>query len=273
MFRNYLLVAFRNLWRHRVFSMINLLGLAVGMASFLLISRYVAFERSYDAFNVKADRIYRINCDTKTETEVIHTGVTAGAHGPSIKASFPEIGEQVRINFNSILVQNGDRRFQENNVLGADSTLFDIFTFPFVRGNPATALQHPFDAVLSETAAKKYFGDADPVGQSLLFDKDRVRITGVIRDIPENSQFRSDIILSMSTFSSQNKGFGTGWGGFDWFTYLLLKPGADPARLQAALRPFVNEKTADITKSTDRLIFEDKNAVADRFRMLEAEFL
>jgi putative ABC transport system permease protein len=249
MFRNYLLVAFRNLWRHRVFSMINLLGLAVGMASFLLISRYVAFERSYDAFNVKADRIYRINCDTKTETEVIHTGVTAGPHGPSIKANFPEVEEQVRINFNSILVKNGDRRFQENNVLAADSTFFDIFTFPFVRGNPATALQHPFDAVLSEAAAKKYFGDADPVGQSLLFDKDRVRITGVIRDIPENSQFRSDIILSMSTFSSQNKGYGTGWGGFDWFTYLLLKPGADPARLQAALQPFVNEKTADITKS------------------------
>src|ERR1700733_15616823 len=83
MFRNYLKTAFRNLWRHRVFSGINLLGVAVGMASYLLITRYVAFERSYDAFNTKADRIYRVDCDTKTETEVLPTGLTAGPTGPS----------------------------------------------------------------------------------------------------------------------------------------------------------------------------------------------
>jgi putative ABC transport system permease protein len=250
MFRNYLLVAFRNLWRYRVFSGINLLGLAVGMASFLLISRYVAFERGYDAYNNKADRIFRVNCDTKTETEVIHTGTTAGPHGPAIKENFPEVEKQVRISFNSFLVQNGSRRFQESNVLAADSTFFDIFSLPFLRGNPATALDHPFDVVLSESGAKKYFGNADPMGQSLLFDgKYRVRITGVMRDIPENSQFRGDIILSMSSFTSLNKYYGTGWGGFDWFTYLLLKPGADPHRLELALVPFVNRKTSDITKS------------------------
>jgi len=250
MFRNYLRVAFRNLWRYRVFSGINLLGLAVGMASFLLISRYVAFERSYDAFNTKADRVYRINCDTKTETEVIHTGVTAGTHGPSIKARFPEVEEQVRITFASFLIQNGDRRFQENNIIAADSTLFDIFSFSFVRGSAATALQHPFDAVLSEDGAKKYFGSADAVGQSLLLDrKYPVRITGVIRNMPANAQFRGDILLAMSSFTSLDKGYGTGWGNFNWFTYLLLKPGANAAKLQAELVPFVNERTADITKA------------------------
>ncbi|HXB07208.1 MAG TPA: ABC transporter permease [Puia sp.] len=250
MFRNYLRVAFRNLWRHRVFSGINLLGLAVGMASFLLISRYVAFERSYDSFNAKADRIYRLNCDTKTETEVLPTGTTAGPQGPSIKQNFPEVEEQVRIGFQSFLVQNGERRFQENNILAVDSTLFHIFSFPFVKGDPAVALQHPFDAVLSEDGAKKYFGPANPVGQSLLFDrKYQVRITGVIRNIPPNAQFHGDILVSFSTFTQLYNHYADNWGNFGWFTYLLLKPGADAARLQAELKPFVNKSTADITKS------------------------
>jgi putative ABC transport system permease protein len=250
MFRNYLKTAFRNLWRHRVFSGINLLGLAVGMASYLLITRYVAFERSYDAFNTKADRIYRIDCDTKTETEVLPTGLTAGPTGPSIKTNFPEVEQQVRIDFNSFLVQNGTKRFQENSVIAADSTLFDIFTFPFVKGDPATALKYPFDCVLSEAGAKKYFGSEDPVGQSLRFDgKYTIRITGVIKDIPENAQFHGDIFLSMSTFSRLNPHFAEGWGNFNWFTYLLLRPGANAARLQTALKPFVNKQTEDITKA------------------------
>ena len=97
MLKNYFKIAFRNLWRHRVFSGINLLGLAVGMSSFLLIFSYVSFERSYDAWNLKADRIYRINCDTRTETEVIHTGMTAGPTGAAIKANYPEVEEEARI--------------------------------------------------------------------------------------------------------------------------------------------------------------------------------
>jgi putative ABC transport system permease protein len=250
MFRNYLKTAFRNLWRHRVFSTINLLGLAVGMASYLLISRYVAFERSYDAFNTKADRIYRIDCDTKTETEVLPTGLTAGPTGPAIKANFPEVEQQVRINFRSFLVQNGERRFQETNVIAADSTLFDIFTFPFIKGDPATALKYPFDCVLSESGAKKYFGSEDPVGRSLRFDgKYTVRVTGVINDIPADAQFHSNIFLSMSTLGRFDPQFDESWGYFGWFTYLLLRPGADPARLQAELKPFVNKQTEDITKS------------------------
>ena len=250
MLKNYLIVALRNLWRHRVFSTINLLGLAVGMASFLLISRYVAFERSYDAFNLKADRIYRITCDTKTETEVLPTGTSAGAHGPAIKASFPEVEQQVRISFIRFLVENGTKRFQENNVLGADSTLFDVFTFPMVKGDPATALKQPFDCVLSESTAKKYFGSAESMGKVLRFDnKYTMRVTGVMKDIPANAQFHGDIIISMSTLTSLNNHYGEGWGNFGWFTYLLLKSGADAKRLEAQLKPFVNKETEDITKS------------------------
>lgn len=252
MFSNYFKIAFRNLWRHRVFSGINLLGLAVGMSSFLLIFSYVSFERSYDAWNLKADRIYRINCDTRTETEVIHTGMTAGPTGAAIKANYPEVEEEARICEMSFLTQNGARKFQEKKILGADSSLFAIFSLPLLKGDPATALSVPFSAVLSEAGAKKYFGMANPMGQSLLLDgKYNFRITGIMKDIPENAHFHGDILLSMTTFSGRLYGnWDQSWGNFNWFTYLLLRPGADPARLEARLPPFVKEKAIETEKAT-----------------------
>jgi putative ABC transport system permease protein len=252
MLKNYFIVAFRNLWRHRSFSGINLLGLAVGMSSFLLIFSYVSFERSYDAWNLKADRIYRIICDTKTETEVIHTGTTAGPTGPAIKANYPEVEAEARICEMSFLTQNGTTKFQEKRILAADSTLFAIFSFPFLKGDPTKALCDPFSAVLSEAGAQKYFGTANPMGQSLVLDgKYNFKITGVMRNIPGNAHFHGDILLSMSTFSGRlYDGWDKSWGNFNWFTYLLLKPGADPARLEARLPPFVKDKAADVEKAT-----------------------
>jgi putative ABC transport system permease protein len=252
MFKNYFIIAFRNLWRHRVFSGINLLGLAVGMSSFLLIFAYVAFERSYDDFNPKADRIYRVICDTKTETETIHTGTTSGPTGPVIKANFPEVEQEARICFMSFLTQNGTKKFQESNIVAADSSLFSIFSFPLLKGDPTTALRDPFSVVLSEAGAQKYFGSADPIGQALVLDgKYTLKVTGLMRNIPENSHFHGDILISMSTFSGRLYGdWDQNWGNFNWFTFFLLKPGADPARLEARLPAFVKEKAADVEKTT-----------------------
>jgi putative ABC transport system permease protein len=252
MFKNYVKIAFRNLWRHRAFSGINLLGLAVGMSSFLLIFSYVSFERSYDAFNQKADRIYRVRCDTKTQTEVIHTGMTAGATGPAIKANYPEVESEARICYMSFLTRHGNRVFQEKNILGADSNLFAIFTLPLVKGDSATALREPNSAVLSEAGAQKYFGSDDPMGQTLMLEgKWPIKVTGVMKNIPPNAHFHGDVLISMNTFMGRLFGdWGKSWDNFDWFTYLLFRPGADPARLEARLRPFVNENTADVTKRT-----------------------
>ncbi|HXO76909.1 MAG TPA: ABC transporter permease, partial [Puia sp.] len=252
MFKNYIKIAFRNLWRHRVFSGINLLGLAVGMASFLLIFAFVRFQRSYDSFHTKADRIYRITCDTRTETEVLPTGTTSGPTGAAIKANFPEVEEEVRICDMSFLVQNGTRKFQEDKVLAADSTLFSIFSLPLLKGDASTALSAPFSAVLSEAATQKYFGSADPIGKALILDgKYTVRVTGLMKNIPENSHFHGDIILSMATFSGRIYGnWDQNWGNFNWFTYLLLKPGANAAGLEARLPGFVKEKAADVEKAT-----------------------
>ena len=253
MLKNYLKIAFRNLWRHRAFSAINLLGLAVGMSSFLLIFSYVSFERSYDSFNTKANRIYRLYCDTKTPTETIYTGISSGAATAAIRTNFPQVENATRVCFVSFLVQNGTKKFQEDQILAADSTLFDIFTLPFIKGNPATALQNPYSIVLSETGAQKYFGNANPIGQTLVLDQHHIfKVTGVIKNIPANSQFHGDIILSMNSLSGPGRLFGDhwadNWGNFNWFAYLLLKPGADAAKLEASLVPFVNDKAADITR-------------------------
>jgi putative ABC transport system permease protein len=252
MFKNYIQIAFRSLWRQRVFSGINLVGLAVSMSSFLLIFSYVGFERSYDSFHVKADRIYRVICDTKTETEVLPTGLTSGPTGPAIKTNFPEVEQEARICFMSFLTQNGTRKFQESHIIAADSSLFSIFSFPLLKGDPRTALRDPFSVVLTEAGAQKYFGSADPISQILVLNgKYSLKVTGLMQNIPANSQFHGDILVSMSTFSGRLYGnWDQNWGNFNWFTFLLLRPGADPHRLEARLPAFVKEKAADVEKQT-----------------------
>ena len=140
MIKNYLKIAFRNLWRHRVFSFINILGLTVGMTAFFLIFLYVRFELSYDAFNTQADRTYRIVADIKTPTEILNTGGPAWAVGPHLKGEFPEVEASVRISGASLLVRRGEVKFQEDNSLFADSAFFGMFNFPLLKGNPRTAL-------------------------------------------------------------------------------------------------------------------------------------
>ncbi len=165
MIKNYLKIAFRNLWRHRVFSFINIMGLAVGMTACFLIFLYVSFELSYDSFHAKASRIYRLVTDVKTPSETIHAGITSWPFAPNIKADFPEVESFTRIDQTSMLVRKGDKKFQEDRVLFADSTFFNLFDFKLIKGDPQTALKDIFSVVLSETAAKKYLGDADPLGQ------------------------------------------------------------------------------------------------------------
>ncbi|HEX4851627.1 MAG TPA: ABC transporter permease, partial [Puia sp.] len=173
MYKNYLKTALRNLWKHRVFSFINLAGLAVGMSAFFLIYLYVRFELSYDSFHTKADRIYRIVSDIKTPTETINAGGPSWAVPPNAKLEFPEIESFARIITNDdVLIRKGDIKFQEDNVMWADSPFFKIFDFQLLKGNKNTALTEPFSVVFSESSAKKYFGNTDPVGQTILLTGD-----------------------------------------------------------------------------------------------------
>jgi putative ABC transport system permease protein len=251
MLRNYLKIAFRNLWRHRVFSFINIMGLTVGMTAFFLIFMYVKFELGYDSFHSKANRIYRVVCDLKTPTETINTNGPSWAVAPHIKNDFPEIESAVRISGASLLVRKGDAKFQEDNTLFADSSFFQMFDFKLLKGNPQTVLKDQLSIVLSETAAKKYFGNADPVGQTVLLTDGNfnAKITGIMQDIPENSQIKADMLVSMTTISQKfNPDIDNQWGNYGERTFLLLKPGTNAKALQAKLPAFLEKRNGDEMK-------------------------
>jgi putative ABC transport system permease protein len=187
MVKNYFKIALRNLWKHKGFSFINILGLTVAMSACFLIFLYVGFELSYDSFHTKADRIYRIVSDIKTPTEVINAGGPAWAVAPNVKAEFPEVESFVRIAADdNVLVRRGDIKFEEEHSMWADSAFFNVFDFKLLKGNPATALKEPFSVVFTETAAKKYFGKEDPLGQTVLItgDASPAKVTGIMKDIP-----------------------------------------------------------------------------------------
>lgn len=245
MIKNYLKIAFRNLWRHRVFSFINILGLTVGMTAFFLIFLYVQFELGYDSFHSKADRIFRVVADIKTPTETLNAGGPAWAVGAHVKGEFPsEIEAAVRLGYNSMLVRRGDVKFQEDNTLYADSAFFRIFDFPLLKGNPATALSEPYSVVLTETTAKKYFGKEDPLGKTVLLsgDANNATITGVMKDIPENSMVKADMLVSMTSRTRQpNSRLDDAWGNYGNRTYVLLKPGINYKNLEARLPQFLEK--------------------------------
>jgi len=245
MLKNYFKIAFRNLWRHRVFSLINIIGLTVGMTACFLIFLYVRFELSYDSMHSKADRTYRIVCDIKTPTETLKTSGPSWAVGPHlIKGDFPQVEASVRTTNNSFLVRKGNVKFQELNTLMADSSFFQVFDFKLIRGNPSTALNDQLSIVFTKSAAKKYFGDADPVGQTVLLTGDgfTAKITGLMEDLPENSTIRADMIVSMTTLTRKfNPGLDDQWGNYGNNTYVLLKPGASAIAFTKQLPAFLEK--------------------------------
>jgi putative ABC transport system permease protein len=240
MIKNYIKIAFRNLWRHKSFSLINIIGLAVGMAACFLIFMYVRFELSYDKFNQNFGQIYRLNTDIKSPNEVLHWSNASPPMGPAIQADYPEVKANARVFGASFLVTNKNEKFQENNISFTDPAIFKIFTFPFIHGNAETALKDPFSMVLTETSAKKYFGGTDVVGKTLrLNDKQPVTITGVIKDVPLNSHFSFDMLISASTMEKMKLIDMKEWGNFSNSTYLLIPDANSAGKLQAKLPDFL----------------------------------
>jgi len=244
MIKNYLKLAFRNLWKHRTFSIINILGLTIGMTACFLIFLYISFELSYDSFNSKADRTYRVVSDIKTPTETLNAGGPAWAVPPFAKHEFPEVEAFARLAQNNVLIRKGEIKFQEENAMWADSSLFQIFDFKLTQGNPQTALKEPFSVVFSETTAKKYFGKENPVGQSLLITGDALpaKVTGVMKDIPENSQVKADVFLSMSTVTQKfNANLDSQWGNYGAQAYFLLTPNTNAKALEKKFPAFLEK--------------------------------
>jgi len=238
MIKSYFTTAIRNILRHRVFSIINIIGLSIGMTAFFLIFQYIRFEKSYDRWHTKADRIYRVVPDVSTPSGTDHTmGRCTAPVALNLKKDFPGIENAVRMSTDDFLVRCGDRRFQEHYVLMADSSLFDIFDFQLLEGDKHTALTQPMSVVLSESTAKKYFGNSDPLGQHLLLTGAALdaTVTGVMKDIPVNSQIKTNLFVSLSSnrhIYGQNTQDSTWTRDYAYFTYILLKPHTDAAALQ-----------------------------------------
>ena len=228
MFRNYFKVALRNLWKQKTFSAINIVGLATGLCCFLLIAMYVVDELSYDRFNKKADRIYRISSDIRFNGSELHMAQTPDPMGEVLKKDYPEIQLTTRlfVNSGSKLVKKGNEFINEANVCHADSTFFSIFTIPAIQGNPETALNEPNSVVLTKSAALKYFGTTDVVNKTIETNDNQstvYKVKAVVQDVPGNSHFDFEFFFSMKNVDYEwNQHLSN-----NFHTYLLLKPGVD----------------------------------------------
>ena len=242
MFKNYFKIAWRNLVKNKTFSFINITGLASGLACFILIALYVADELSYDRFNEKAGRIYRINSDIVFGGNKLHLAVASDPMGATLKKDYPQVEEYVRFfsSSGSKLVKKGNEYIRENNVAHADSTLFYVFTLPVIAGDVKTALNEPNTVVISESVANKYFSTTDAVGKNIETNDNGstlYKVTAVMKDIPHNSHFNFDMIFSMDNVEYQ-------WGNFlshNHQTYLLLRSGTDYKEFEKNFKQFINK--------------------------------
>jgi putative ABC transport system permease protein len=249
MIRNYLKIAFRNLWRHKSFSLINIVGLAIGLTASVLMFMYVKFELSYDDFNTKADQIYRVNTDLITSNEAMKWSISTAPMGPALKADFPEVLEFTRVFRSNVLVKVKDQLFKERRMLFAEPSLFKIFDFQLVKGSAEQALKNPYSVVLTESTAKKYFGSADPMGKTLVLDnKYPVTVTGVVKEAPANSQLKFDLLYSVSSLDKEYPGRLSQWDNFGNFTFLLLKRGTNAGLLQAKMPAFLRNHISEVDK-------------------------
>ncbi|GLU53491.1 ABC transporter permease [Dyadobacter frigoris] len=229
------------------------MGLTVGMSACFLIGLYVHFELSYDNFHSKSDRIYRLVTDIKTPSETLEVDVTTWAFAPGMKNDFPEVEAFTRINAANFNVRKGNIQFKEEKAFFADSSLFKVFDFQLLNGNPSTALKEQLSVVLTEKTARKYFGNTDPIGQILFLSADTLAatVTGVMKNIPENSQIKADMFISMSTFTRKlNKKLDENWGDFGATSYLLLKPGSIAKTLQKKLPAFLESHAGKMFKES-----------------------
>jgi len=254
MIKNYFKTAWRNLWKNKMFSAINIFGLSVGVAAFLLIINYLRFEYSYDDAHQKKDRIYRVPMMVKEKDGREQTfAFTYPAVAPALKNDFPEIEEAARFRGQGGIVAYGDQKILERgSIFYADASLFNIFSFRFVKGSAAAAFKELNEAVITESTAKKYFGDTDPIGKPLRYRNEDYIVKGVLEDLPANSHIRFNILLNYEKYIQLTDGSAEiSWRWSDFYTYVLLKPGTDPKALEAKFPAFAEKHIGNIMKQRD----------------------
>ncbi|AFU70336.1 acidobacterial duplicated orphan (ADOP) ABC-type permease-like protein [Psychroflexus torquis ATCC 700755] len=254
MFKNYFKIAFRNLWRHKSYSAINIGGLAVGMTAGFLLLLYIGYEMSYESFHSNKDQLYRVVTDIETPSNTYKTPVVDWNILSEITAEFPEIENNTRLNDTEFDVRLDNNNYHESKVLGVDESFFQIFDYELLQGNPIEALKTPFSLVLSETTAKKYFGDENALGKTLkIMDDNRIAtVTGVMKDNPKNTQIKSDILISMSTYTEVlDPDLKESWGDFTNRGFVLLNKNVNPKALEAKIASYNERAHGEIMKEAE----------------------
>lgn len=244
MFRNYFTVAFRHLNRQKGYSVINVMSLALGIACCILILLYIRDELSYDRYHDKADRIYRVTTDELQGDQVSRTADVFLPTVTFMRHEFPEVEQSVRFvpPGNAWMLRYGDKGFYERSFYLADSSVFDVFNVPLVTGNPGTVLSGNDKVVLSETIARKYFGDENPIGKVLIAEGTfHLEVTGIMRDLPSNTHLGFDILASFRIQEAYSDRTVDEWGWRRSHSYIVLEEGADPDDLEAKLPAFVQK--------------------------------
>jgi putative ABC transport system permease protein len=231
MIKNYFRIALRNLRKNKAFSFINILGLAIGLACFMMIAVFVYDELSYDKYPADASNIYRVQLSVTGNGDIVVYPLVDVAVGEGIKNAFPEVTASTRISSVQDFVKYNDKQFKEDHLAFADSNFLQMFSIPLIEGNASNALVQPNSVVISKSFAKKYFGNEDALGKSLIIGTRNAvfKITGVIDKVPDNSHFHFDAFLSLSTFHITH---GT-WSNLGYYTYLLLNKNTNPKKLEA----------------------------------------
>lgn len=260
MLKNYLKIAFRNLFKEKVFSFINVFGLAIGIGAFLLILQYVVFERSYDNFHPNADNIYRVQLNMFKNNELeISSAENYPGVGAALKDELPEVLDYTRLyNMgykNNVVITyqeapSGPVQFKHRRFMYADSSFLPMFGYQMVAGDPATALSKPNTAVISESFAKKYFGNENPIGKDLRmqdddFNDETCEVTAVFKDLPNNTHLKFDVLFSYKTLYGRFEGapdrYDRSWRRKDMYVYLTVRSGTDPDMLESKFASVVNK--------------------------------
>ncbi len=242
MFKNYLKTAIRHFFRDKGYSFLNMAGLALGLACFALIMMWVRDEIGWDRFHENFSLLYRLESNSPAQPAPL---------SPYLKANYPEIAETVRLfSASPLLVKYGDRAFYESGFVLADASVFDVFTIPFVAGDRASAFAEPNTVVLTEDAAKKYFGNENPLGRTLNVENQfLVRVTGVVRNPPQNSDIRFGVLGEFRIVGNFRKGYETHWGNHEYFTYARLTPGVEAGTVIRKIARIVLDHDPSLPKS------------------------
>lgn len=249
MIRNYIKTALRNLRKNRLYTFINIFGLALGLASCLLIGLYINNELKYDTFNANANRIVRTTMEYKMSDKVNFAATTGTKVGPEFNRTFPEVENYARTFISSSNVKYEDKLFNEDHILFADPSFFKMFSFNLLSGNSASVLNAPNKIVLTQSMAKKYFGNESPINKTITVIGKEMTVSGVCEDTPKNSQLKFDFVTQFLNVGNGVK--EEQWYTANWITYLLLNKGTNVSHLENKINDYMNTDAIKLQTGAD----------------------